>query len=247
MVNTIRPDASEPSNPRNERVQALYESISDRLGFENKPLALADRAKHPGNEEAADKLNKVFYNVGALLEELALQCNDKVDKNPKYESALNQIALLSEFIVQLAERNPNMYILPNTSHERLRGFYGDQIKSWIGNFQIADSKPVEFEIFVRPKAFDKFDSLVPGKTEESRQPRFSATLRTWKYQIGFRLDPEERTVTIDIDTPTINQLSFDNVNQHLGHHFKTTQQITTDEFSKVLEVTIAEITSREHA
>lgn len=80
---------------------------------------MAKASVSPEQEESAKLVNGLYFKLGSLLEELAYQSANRVSTDKRYELALGEIGLMSEFVVQLAERNQAINILADTASERL--------------------------------------------------------------------------------------------------------------------------------
>lgn len=216
------------------RAREFYEHTSERLSFNGRPLAILDSANvlH-GQEESAKLVNDLYFKLGSLLEELAYQSADRAFRDRRYELALGEIGLISEFVVQLAERNESMNVLPNAASEELYRRRGDNTRFWVGDFEYLGER-VDFHVMIRPRSHEVLDTTRPGVFEESRQARLGVELLSRKYMVAFRLDPD-RPICIDLDAPILSSLDFDDVNQ-VGHHFDTDIRISAHDFAEALNL-----------
>lgn len=228
----------------NNRVQDLYDRISDRLSCGGHSIKLVSETAVPTEQmEGVKIINELYFKLGSLLEELAYQSADKAPTDRRYELALGEIGLMSEFVVQLAERNEDMNILPNVASEKIYAQRGDRARFWVGDFDYMGDR-VDFTIMVRPKSHETPSDSKPGIYTESRQARLSIGLFSRKYNVAIRFDPE-KSVCLDIVAPIINDLNFDNVNQSGSHHFYTGTRVSVNGFESALNTCIDIFSSME--
>lgn len=222
---------------RGEDPQKLYERISERLSCGGRPLKILNEGElGPQQLESVKSANKVYLKLGCLLEELALQSANMAAEDKRCEKALCEIAVISEFVVQVAERNSRMKVRSDRASERPYRNRGDDVKFWVGEFEY-QGETIDFSIMVRSNSYEVLDDSRPGVCSESRQARLAIELRSISYNISMRIDPES-TVCMDVKAPALSETCFGGVNQRGKHHFYTDIKMSAKQFEEMLKVYI---------
>lgn len=227
-----------------EAAQKLYDEISERLAFGGEPLRVVD-VENVGDEktEAAETLNKLYYKLGSLLDELAYQASEDPQENLNI-IALREIAVITEFTVQLAEGNPGMKFVEDPEGQAKFSARGDNIRAWRGTFSYGNEQ-VQFGVFIRPRTFEVMSGEKVAALDESRQARMAVHLMSRRGNIEMRIDPEYMgRVCFDIDGAAIDELEYQNVGQEANHHFYTDTYLNADSFADVLELLINVVDER---
>lgn len=228
---------------RNNGAKEAYEKISERLSFGGKPLEILGKDDiPPGQEEWGRLVNGLYFKLGTLLEELSYQSAERAPVDRRYELALGEIGLVTEFVVKLAERDEGMNMLSDPASEELYRRRGDDVRFWVGDFDY-EGERVDVHVMVRPRAREVLSSIRPGMFEESRQARLGVELLSRRYKIAIRFDPG-RPICIDLDAPVLGTLAFEDVNQSAAHHFYTDTKITAGDFEHALNLFISAFDSR---
>ncbi len=230
-------DEHESPAERQARNNSKYDEISNRLSAGGSlKLINEDMLTAESRERiAAVTLNKILFNFGSLIENIAYQAADNSLENAQYEEALPEAELLAEFLAQLVEANEDMNILSDAAKEKLYSKREDTIRAWVGDFE-HNGERVDFTIMARPHTKENFAEGRPGVLEESRQARIAITLHTRKHKIDIRVDPDIGNLCIDVDTPVIPNLEFKDIGQAKGHHFNTGMRVPTEQFADTINI-----------
>ncbi|TXI32382.1 MAG: hypothetical protein E6Q58_04050 [Niabella sp.] len=226
-----------------EQAASQYEYIAERLSLDGKPFHLINADGQTPLSESENHVNEIFYSLGSLLENLAFQCSEKVRASTEYAYALHEVALISEFAAQFVEKNPDMEIIRDESRESFYAKKNDNVRLWYGSFKTDIDEEIRFELLARARTNEKLSNLRAGSVEESKSASFKAFLISKKHNICFRFDPDQN-LCIDLDTPGMDRLKFDEVNQKAGHHFYTDIRVGADEFANMINVITKDIDKR---